>query len=314
MTKKTVQQKNNNSFFLNVKKELYNNRYLYILMIPVLLYYILFCYAPMTGIVIAFKDYQISEGILGSKWVGLKYFKEFFSGMFFTRTLRNTIMISVYDIVFGFPLPVIFALLLNEINNLKYKKIVQTVTYLPHFISMVVICGMIVDFFSRDGVITRLLTLFGFENINYMSDARYFRSIYVGTGIWQGFGWNSIIYIAAISGIDQQLYEAAEIDGAKKIRKVWHITIPGISDTIILMLILRLGSVLSIGAEKVILLYNAGTYETADIISSYVYRTGIGGARYSYSSAVGLFQSVVNFIILIAANGISKKIKGNSLF
>lgn len=302
------------SVFGGIKKELSINKYLYILAIPVVLYYLLFCYGPMSGIVIAFKNYQISEGIFGSEWVGFKYFIEFFEGMYFSRTLRNTLLISLYDIIWGFPIPIIFALMINEIGNLKFKKLVQTATYLPHFISMIVVCGMIVDFFSKDGVITRFLALFGAEQMDYMGSAAHFRSIYVGTNIWQSFGWNSIIYIAAISGIDQQLYEAARIDGAKRLRQTWHITLPGIAPTIILMFVLRLGSVLSIGADKVILLYNPGTMETADIISSYVYRMGIGGARYSYSAAVGLFQSVINFIILITANGVIKKISGSSLF
>lgn len=302
------------SLWEKIKNELYTNRYLYALAIPVVVYYLLFCYGPMFGIVVAFKNYQISEGILGSEWVGFKYFIEFFKGLYFDRTFRNTLLLSIYDIIFGFPIPIIFALMLNEIGNLKYKKAVQTITYLPHFISMVVLCGMIVDFFSRDGIITKFLMLFGGPEIDYMGGAEYFRRIYVGTNIWQGFGWGSIIYIAAISGIDQELYEAAQIDGAKRLRQTWHITLPGIANTIILMLILRLGAVLSVGAEKVILLYNAGTYETADVISSYVYRMGLQGARYSYSTAVGLFQSVVNFIILIIANGVTKKINGSSLF
>lgn len=299
---------------LKIKKEFIRNKYLYLLAIPVLLYYLIFCYGPMFGIIIAFKDYQISEGILGSKWVGFKYFIEFFKGMYFGRTLRNTLLISIYDILVGFPVPIIFALMLNEIENIKFKKTVQTVTYLPHFISMVVLCGMIVDFFSRDGIITKFLMLFGFEQIDYMGIDKYFRTIYVGTNIWQSFGWNSIIYLAAITGIDQELYEAARIDGAKRLRQTWHITLPGISQTIILMFVLRLGTVLSVGAEKVILLYNQGTMETADVISSYVYRMGLNGARYSYSAAVGLFQSVINFIILVSMNCVTKKISGSSLF
>ena len=297
-----------------IKKELYKNKYLYILAVPVILYYLIFCYGPMFGIVIAFKDYQVSQGVFASKWVGLKYFKEFFSGMYFGRTLKNTLLISLYDIVFGFPIPIIFALMLNEIGSTKYKKTVQTVTYLPHFISMVVLCGMIVDFFSRDGIVTRFLALFGCLVTDYMGEAKFFKSIYVGTNIWQNFGWNSIIYLAAISGIDQELYEAARIDGAKRMRQTIHITIPGIAGTIILMLVLRLGSVLSIGAEKIVLLYNSGTYETADVISSYVYRMGISGARYSYSAAVGMFQSIVNFAVLVTANAVTKKLSGSSLF
>lgn len=302
------------SLITSVKDELVRNRYLYIMAIPIICYYLIFCYGPMFGIVIAFKDYQVSKGILGSEWVGFKYFIEFFKGHYFTRIMRNTILISFYDLIFGFPAPVIFALLLNEIKNTAFKKTVQTITYLPHFISMVVICGMIVDFFSSDGIITKLIVALGGKKMDYMSSAAHFRPIYVGTNIWAGIGWSSIIYLAALSGIDQELYEAASLDGAGRMKQIWHITLPGIASTVIIMLILRCGQLLSVGYEKIILLYNSGTYETADVISSYVYRMGLGSSRYSYSSAVGLFQSVINLILLMSVNGISKKFGETSLF
>lgn len=294
--------------------ELRANKNLYILALPVLIYYILFYYLPMGGIVIAFKQYQLGSSIFAGDWVGLKYFKEFFSGLYFTRTLRNTLLISLYDLVLGFPAPIIFALLLNELRNKLFKKSVQLITYLPHFISLVVVCGMITDFFSSDGVLTNLFAAFGAEKMNYIGDARFFRSIYVGTNIWQGVGWGSIIYLAALAGVDQELYEAAVIDGAGRIRQFWHVTLPGIMTTIIVMLILRLGQIMSVGYEKIILLYNSGTYETADVISSYVYRMGLGESRYSFSTAVGLFQSVINLVLLLGANLFSKKISGTSLF
>ena len=297
--------------FLN---ELSVNRYLYLLAIPVILYYVLFCYLPMFGIVIAFKEYNIGLGIIESKWVGLKNFKEFFGSVYFTRLLRNTFAISIYDLLVGFPMPIIFALLLNEVKNRLFKKTVQTITYLPHFISMVVICGMIIDFFGTDGIITKLMTLFGAENMNYVGNKDSFRSIYVLTNIWQQIGWNSIIYLSALSGIDQQLYEAASIDGAGRFRRLLHVTLPGIMQTIVVMLILRLGQILSVGYEKIILLYSPGTYETADVISSYVYRMGLQGARYSYSTAVGLFQSLINITILFSANTVCKKTMHTSLF
>ena len=268
----------------------------------------------MFGLVIAFKQYNIGQGIWGSSWVGLQYFKEFFSGIYFTRTLANTFIISFADILFGFPLPIIFALLLNEIRFRKFKKVVQTVTYLPHFISMVVICGMIMDFFSTDGIISKLIESLGGENMNYIASPKWFRTIFVSTNVWQSFGWNSIIYLAALAGVDAELYEAATIDGAGRFKQLWHVTLPGILPTIMIMLILRLGQVLSVGYEKIILLYSSGTYEVADVISSYVYRMGITGSRYSYSAAVGLFQSVVNVVMLLLANRLSAKFSETSLF
>lgn len=296
-----------------IKTELVKNRYLYLLTIPILAYYLIFCYGPMFGLVIAFKQYDIGRGIFAGEWVGLKYFKEFFSGIYFGRTLRNTFLISLYDLIFGFPMPIIFALLLNEIHNRRFKKLVQTVTYLPHFISVVVVCGMIVNFCSTDGIVTKLIALFGGENMNYVASAKHFRSIYVITNIWQYIGWNSIIYLAALTGVDAQLYEAATIDGAGKWKQLWHVTLPGITPTIMVMLILRLGQLLSVGYEKIILLYSSSTFEVADVISSYVYRMGLEGARYSYSTAVGLFQSVINITLLLVANQLSKRFTQTSL-
>ena len=297
-----------------LKREWGRNKYLYILTVPILLYFILFKYLPMFGLTIAFKNYSVANGVFGSPWVGLDYFKEFFSGMYFTRTLCNTLAISILDIVIGFPIPIIFALMLNEINSKLFRKFVQTVSYLPHFISLVVVCGMISDFFSTDGLISVLISRLGGENMSYIGDSRYFRSIFIGTNIWQNFGWSSIIYLAALSGIDSELYEAAVIDGAGKWQQMIHITLPGIANTIIIMLIMKLGQVLSVGYEKIILLYTPQTYEVADVISSYTYRMGILNLRYGYSAAVGMFQSVVNVIILFAANTLSRKYTETSLF
>lgn len=310
MTVKTKTRTSRNEFVYNLKK----HKFLYILTIPILVYFILFKYLPMFGLVIAFKNYSFGKGIFGSEWVGLKYFIEYFSSEFFVRTLRNTLTLSCMDIIIGFPVPIIFALLLNEIRGNKFKKVVQTASYLPHFISMVVICGMITDFFSTDGLITRLITYFGGENMNYIGDSRYFRSIFVGTGIWQQFGWSSIIYLAALSGVDSELYEASAIDGAGRWKQLLYVTLPSIANTIIVMLILRLGQVLSVGYEKIILLYSTPTLEVADVISSYTYRSGLIGGRYGYSAAVGMFQSVVNVIILFGANILSKKYSETSLF
>lgn len=302
------------SLAMRIKRELVKNRYLYLLAIPVIAFYALFLYGPMFGLVIAFKQYNIGQGILQSKWVGFQYFQEFFKSIYFSRTLLNTFIISFADILFGFPLPIIFALLLNELRGTRFKKTVQTVTYLPHFISMVVICGMITDFFSTDGVISRLIAMLGGENMNYLASPKWFRTIFVGTNVWQSFGWNSIIYLAALTSVDAQLYEAATIDGAGRFKQLWHVTLPGILPTIMIMLIMRLGQVLSVGYEKIILLYSPATYNVADVISSYVYRIGIGGSRYSYSAAVGLFQSVINVLMLLLANRLSAKFSETSLF
>lgn len=297
-----------------LRAELVRNRQLYILAIPVVLFYLIFCYFPMVGIVIAFKNYNVAEGIFAGEWIGLKNFRDFFSSVYFTRTLRNTILISLYDLLYGFPAPVILALLINELRGKVFKRVVQTVTYLPHFISMVVICGMIVDFFGTEGILTKVIVALGGKQMNYVGSAAHFRSIYVGTNIWQSVGWNSIIYLAALAGIDQQLYEAAVIDGAGRLRQAWHVTLPGILPTIVIMLILRIGQLLSVGYEKIILLYGPATYETADIISSYVYRMGLSGGRYGFSTAVGLFQSVINLALLLFANFFSKRLTDTSLF
>lgn len=297
-----------------IKKELIRNRYLYIMLIPVAAYFLIFKYGPMFGLIIAFKDYTIGKNIFDCPWVGFEYFKEFFGGIYFKRTLLNTFIISFSDILFGFPLPVIFALMLNELNNKTFKKVTQTITYMPHFISMVVICGMITDFFSTDGVVTKLFMRFGGENMSYIASPKWFRKIFVATNVWQSFGWNSIIYLAALAGVDTELYESASLDGAGRFRLIWHITLPGIMNTVMIMLILRLGQVLSVGYEKIILLYSPSTYEVGDVISSYVYRMGIGSGRYSYSTAVGLFQAVVNVFMVLLANRISDKVSGASLF
>lgn len=287
---------------------------LYIMMIPVLVYYIVFCYKPMYGAIIAFKNYQPVLGILGSPWVGLKNFRDFFSNPDFGRVFRNTVTISLTDVIFGFPSPIILALLFNELRFSKLRSVTQTISYMPHFISLVVVCGMIKTFVGTGGVVNSIVSIFTGDTVNMLSKANYFVPIYVLSGIWQGIGWGSIIYIAALSSIDQQLYEAARIDGANKWKEVWHVTLPGISQTIIIMLILRIGRLFSLGYEKVILLYNPLIYEKSDIISSYVYRVGLGNQNWSYSSAVGLFNSVINFLMVILANNISRKFSETSLW
>ena len=287
---------------------------IYIMLIPVIAYYILFAYVPMFGNIMAFQDYKITKGIWESPFVGFKHFISFWNDVYFWRLLKNTIRINLYGLVFGFPTPIIFALLLNEVRNITFKKAVQTISYMPHFISTIIICSMITSFVAREGIINSIIVSLGGSPLEFMTNPKYFVWIYTISGIWQNMGWSSIIYISALSSIDQELYEAASVDGASRWKQTIHITLPGILPTISILLILQIGQMLSVGFEKVMLLYNPSIYETADIISTYVYRQGILGANYSYSAAVGLFNSVVNFILLVTVNTVSKKLSGNGLF
>lgn len=290
------------------------NRSLYILVIPVVVFYILFNYKPIYGAIIAFQDYTPRLGISGSEWVGLENFKRFFSDIYFGRLMRNTLLLSFYDIVFGFPAPIILALLLNEVHNRFFKNVTQTITYLPHFISMIVVCGMLTDFSLSTGLFNDIIEFFGGERHPLLQDPSLYRTIYILSGIWQQVGWGTIIYLSALAGVDSQLYEAAQIDGAGKWKQTLHVTLPGIAPTIITMFILKIGKLMSMGYEKTILLYNPSTYETADIISSYVYRIGLLEQDWSYSTAIGLFNSVINFALLILANKLSKKYSETSLW
>lgn len=292
-------------------KSLRRDRQLVFMLIPVVIFFAVFSYYPLYGILIAFKDYSISRGILGSPWAGLRYFRQFFSSPYFGRLLRNTVLISVYSLLWGFPIPILFALLLNEFKDGKFKRVIQTVSYLPHFISLVVICGILIDIFSpQGGVVNSLLYSLTGKRINFFGEPEWFRTMYVGSGVWQEFGWNSIIYLAAITGINPDLYEAARIDGAGRLRQIWHVTLPGIKPTILTLLILNPGNIMSVGYEKIILLYSPTTYETADVISTYVYRTGLLSQQYSYAGAVGLFNSAINIAILVLCNFAGKKLFG----
>ncbi|MCR2804711.1 ABC transporter permease subunit [Paenibacillus sp. SCIV0701] len=295
-------------------KDLALNRYLYIMMIPVLAYYILFQYGPMYGAIIAFKEYSPIKGILGSDWVGLTHFQSFFESYYFWRILKNTLLLSLYSLCFEFPAPIILALLINEVRNKRFKSIVQSVTYMPHFISLIVICGIIKDFTNSGGLINTFITYLGGDGQAMLQKPELFRSIYIISDIWQGMGWTSIIYLAALMNVDQEQFEAARIDGAGRLRQIWNVSLPGILPTIIIMLILRIGNLLSVGFEKIILLYNPAIYDTADVISSFVYRKGLLEFGWSYSAAVGLFNSVVNLILLVLANRLSKKFSENSLW
>ncbi len=298
------------SFILDIKR----NKGLYIILIPVILWFIIFAYLPMFGLIMAFEDYTPKGGFLGSKMVGFKHFMDFFNSVYFGRLLRNTFLISFYNLIFGFPAPIIFALLLNEVSNKVFKKTIQTVSYLPYFISLVIVCGLVADFTASDGPITELIVSLGGKRQNYLGQAKYFRTIYVLSDMWQGIGFSSIIYLAALAGIDQELYEAAQLDGAGHIQRLIHITLPGLSTTIITLLILRMGTMLAVGYEKIILLYSSNTLKTADVISSYVYRKGLEEFNYGYSAAVGLFNSVINMALLIISNKLSRKFTETSLF
>ena len=306
--------KNGESFSVRLRKDWIRNRSLYLLVTPVLLFYLMFHYKPMYGAIIAFMDYNPRLGISGSEWVGFDNFIRFFSSPYFGRLLKNTLLLSVYGIVFGFPAPIILALLLNEVKLKKFKKTVQTVTYLPHFISLVVVTGIIKDFTQSTGLINDIIVALGGTRSSLIQNPDLYRTIYIVSDIWQGIGWGSIIYLSALSGVDQQLYEAASIDGAGRWKKLLNITLPGIAPTIIIMLIMRMGQILGTGYEKTILLYNEATYETADVISSYIYRSGILERNWSYSTAIGLFNSVVNLILLVITNMISKRVSETSLW
>ena len=290
------------------------NKYKYLLIIPVLVYLALFSYKPMYGLIIAFKNYRPTRGIARSEWVGFLWFKTFFTDPFFFRLVRNTFMISALNIVFGFPAPIILALLLNEIQSNKFKRTVQTITYMPYFISMVVLCSIIRIYCQQSGVFSQIMQFFGGQPQNLLMSSRYFRTIYVLSDIWHGIGWNSIIYLAALSGIDMEQYEAARIDGANRLQQVLHITLPGILPTIVILLILRMGSILNVGYEKVLLLYNSSIYDVADVLSTYTYRMGMESQKYSLSTAVGLFNTMVNLFFLFLTNWISNKTTESGLF
>lgn len=290
------------------------NRWLYLMILPALAYYIIFQYGPMYGTIIAFKDYSPANGILGSEWVGLAHFRDFFNGLYFWRIFKNTFILSVNTLIFEFPAPIILALLINELRSRSFKRVVQSVTYMPYFISLIVICGLVKDFTNSGGLITQLIVWLGGSDTSMLQNPAYFRPIYIVSEIWQRFGWESIIYIAALSSIDQEQYEAARIDGAGRWRQMISVTLPGILPTVMIMLILRMGGLFNLGFEKVILLYNSSIYDTADIISSYVYRKGLIEFNWSFGAAVGIFNSVLNLALLLAANYISRKVSQNSLW
>lgn len=293
-----------------IKRDVQKNKYIYLMLLPVVAYFVVFHYIPMLSAQIAFKDFSIAKGIADSPWVGVKHFKTFFGSYYFGRLIRNTLVLSVENILFGFPAPIILAILINEINHTGFKRVVQTVTYLPHFISIVIVCALLRNFFAVDGLVNQLMG----TKFNFFMDSHAFRPLYVGSGIWQEIGWGSIVYLSAITSIDSQPYEAASIDGAGRLKKMLYITLPCIATTITVMFIMRVGKMMTVGADKVLLMYSESIYETADIISTFVYRKGLLESNFSYSAAVDLFNSCVNCILLVGANKLCKKLGGNGLW
>lgn len=300
---------------------IFNHRYLYLLLIPGVAYFLIFKYLPMYGLIIAFKDYNVFlgknffNGIWASQWVGFKHFETLFNSLKFWQILRNTVVISFYKLIFGFPAPILLALLLNEVKNRHFKRTIQTILYLPHFISWVVIAGIVMSLLSMEfGVIKEVFKLFNIEPFNILASEKYFRSILVISDIWKGAGWGTILYLAGLSNIDVNLYEAAKIDGASRLKQAWYITLPGLLSIIVLQLILNIGSLLNAGFDQIISLQNFMVLSVSDIFETYIYRVGLGSMEYSFTTAVGLFKSVVAVLLIVISDRISKWITEEGLF
>ncbi len=302
------------SFTERLKKDLQKHWILYLMMVPALIYFVVYCYGPMAGLYIAFSDYKITGGIFAGKFIGFKYFTKFFESYYFTRLLRNTLLLSLETLAFGFPIPIIFALVINEVQNKKFKSLAQTITYMPHFISIVVICGLVIDFTSNDGLINQIIMACGGEPIPFLARPEWFRTVYVTSEVWQNFGWDSVVFLAALTGIEMEQFEAARLDGASRVQQIIHISLPSILPTIVTVLLMRIGHVMSIGFDKVFNLYSPATYETADIISTFVYRQGVLGANFSSAAAIGLFNSAINVALVVMMNKVSRKLTESSLW
>ena len=288
---------------------------IYVLLLPMIIWFSIFLYKPMYGLQIAFKDYSIFRGIAASPWIGFEHFQTLFGSDQFMRALRNTFMISMLSLCFGFPMPIILALMFNEVTNQLFKRTAQTIVYLPHFISTVIIAGIVITAFSPTaGVVNTVLEWFGFEPIYFLIKPEWFRPIFIGSGIWQEAGFSSIVFLAAIAGVNPSLYESAVVDGASRWQMIWKITLPSILPTIIIMLIIRIGNLLEVGFELIIVLYQPATYETADVINTYIYRQGVQGAQYDLAAAAGLFNAVIAFVLVMTANTISKRYSRTSLW
>lgn len=302
------------SRFEKVYRIFHRDRYLYLMMLLPMLYFFIFHYIPMYGILLAFKKFDISLGILGSPWVGLQYFREFFGNEYSWTLVWNTVALRLWHLSIGFPAPIVLALLLNEIRQERFKRLVQSSSYLPHFISLVVVTSMVTSFLATDGPVNQILAAFGMEPVQWMQRPEYFRPIYIFSGIWQDAGWASVIYLAALTGINPDLYEAAVVDGANRFQRLLYVTLPGIAPTVVIMFLLRVGQLLTMDFQRVLLLYTPATYETADILGTYIYRRGILGADFSFATAVSLFQSVVGLVFLLGSNKIAKKLGDTSLW
>lgn len=316
MRKTVVAHSKKESFGQRFVRDMKRNKYAYLMLIPVIIFFILFKYGPMSRMIIAFQDYKVIKGISGSKFVGFKNFATFFNSRDCWRLIRNTLLLSFYSIVFHFPLPIIFALMINEVKHSAPKRLVQTISYMPHFISVVVIAGLIRNFVSSQGIINNIIGIFNpnWTNVNLLSVDSYYRPIHILSSMWQEVGWDSIIYLATLSGIDPQLYEAAYIDGANKMQRILHVTLPGIVPVITVQFIMRVGRVMGVGYEKILLLYNASIYETSDVIATYLYRYTFLKSNYGLGAAVGVFNSLVNIVILVTVNTTFKRLSENSLW
>ncbi len=291
------------------------DKYLLLMFAPIFVYYVVFLYVPMPGMLLAFRDFMPGQGVFSGEWVGLQWFDQFVNSIYFWRLLRNTFLLAFLPLLFGFSIPILFAICIVEIRNSVFKRFAQTVTYLPHFISTVVVAGMIVNFLSpTDGIVNTMLAKLGMNPVNFMMEPGWFRTIFTSSDIWQSFGFNSIIYIAAIMAIDTEMYDSGKIDGVNKFQELWHLTLPSIKPTIVILLLLSLGGIMNVGFEKVYLLYNPATYDTADVLSTYVYRMGIIGQNYGFATAVGLFNSVVTFILVLTANTLTRRLTKMSLW
>lgn len=303
------------SYISRLGRDMKRNYELYLLSIPILLYYIIFCYVPMYGVQIAFRDYSASRGIWGSEWVGMEHFMRFFKSYNCVQIIQNTLVLSLYTLAAGFPIPIIFAILINEIRGSKLKKTVQMISYAPYFISTVVLVGMLISFSSpSNGIINKLLGVVGIGPISFFAEPKWFKHIYVWSGIWQMVGWNSIIYISTLSSVDMQLYEAATVDGANKLQRIWHVDVPALMPTMIILLILNVGGLMNLGFEKIFAMQNSLNLSASEVIATYVYKMGIEGSEYSYSSAIGLFNSVINCVLLVICNMVAKRIGETSLW
>lgn len=310
----SISRKSNPNILSVFIKNFRKQKYLYLLVLPGFLLVLLFNYVPMYGVLIAFKKFNVAEGVWNSPWVGFKYFEMFLTNPMALRTVKNTLLLGLYSLLWGFPAPIILALLFNELKNLKFKKFVQTVSYFPHFISTVIIVGIIKEFTSVDGFVNKITGLFGKAPVNFLSEPEFFRTIFVSSGIWQGIGWGTILYLAALSNADPTLYDVASIEGANRWQKIKHIAIPAILPTSTILFILAIGGILSNDFTKVLLLYNPGTYSTSDVIGTYVFREGLQGGRFEYATAVGLMLSFVSFIFVFITNGIVRKFSESSLW